>query len=170
LFESYYNRVLRITNICILQALADCINCLPGQKDVDEAIYAIESNLSKMDRGHFPHTSKSYSQLQKELDSRAENLNLASSDVVTSVQSPVKLATSAQKFNSAVSDLMDVGLEMAGQTKDTDARGMMVVSLKNVTIVSSQLLTTAKSVSSDPNAPNSHSRLTAAARLVDGIK
>ncbi|KAL1132788.1 hypothetical protein AAG570_010740 [Ranatra chinensis] len=150
----------------VTTALNNCINCLPGQKDVDDAIINIESHLTKVDRGNFPISDKPFSQLQKELDTRAENLNVASSEVVTSAQSPVKLAASAQKFNSAVSDLMDVGMEMAGQTKDTETRSQMVVSLKNVTVVSSRLLTTAKSVSADPAAPNAHSRLTAAARAV----
>ena len=78
--------------------------------------------------------------------------------------SSVKLASSAQSFGSAVSDLTNVGMEMAGQTKDSDAQGKMVLSLKNVTISSSKLLSTAKFVSNDPNAPNAHNKLTSAAR------
>lgn len=76
----------------------------------------------------------------------------------------MKLASSAQAFGTAVSDLTSVGMEMAGQTKDTEAQGNMVLSLKNVTITSSKLLSTAKFVSNDPNAPNAHSKLTTAAR------
>lgn len=57
-------------------------------------------------------------------------------------------------------------MEMAGQTKDTEARGQMVISLKNVSVVSSKLLTTAKSVSADPTLPNGKNQLAAAARAV----
>lgn len=57
-------------------------------------------------------------------------------------------------------------MEMAGQTKDTEARGQMVISLKNVSVVSSKLLTTAKTVSADPSLPNGRNQLAAAARGV----
>lgn len=40
----------------------------------------------------------------------------------------------------------------------------MVVSLKNVSLVSSKLLSTAKTVASNPTAPNAKNQLTAAAR------
>lgn len=54
---------------------------------------------------------------------------------------------------------------MAGQTQ-AETRSQMVVSLKNVSITSSKLLTTAKAVAADPNAPNAKNQLSAAARAV----
>lgn len=50
--------------------------------------------------------------------------------------------------------------------QDTEVRSQMVVSLKNVTMVSSKLLVTAKSVASNPTAPNAKNQLAAAARAV----
>lgn len=147
-------------------ALGQCIGLLPGQKDVDQVISNMESRLTQIDREGFPKSAKSYSELQDSLNSRAEIVNDATVKVVNSAHSPVKLANSAQAFGTAVTDLTNVGLEMAGQTKDTEVQGKMVNSLKNVTITSSKLLTTAKHVSNDPNAPNAHSKLTGAARAV----
>lgn len=42
----------------------------------------------------------------------------------------------------------------------------MVMSMKNVSVESSKLLTTAKSVSNDPMQPNAKNKLSAAARAV----
>lgn len=50
--------------------------------------------------------------------------------------------------------------------QDTTARGQMVISLKNVSVTSSKLLTTAKSMSADPTLPNGKNQLAAAARAV----
>lgn len=48
--------------------------------------------------------------------------------------------------------------------QDKEVQGQMVVSLKNVSMVSSKLLVTAKSVAADPSAPNAKNQLAAAAR------
>ena len=42
------------------QALNKCVGCLPGQKDVDEAIHSITDASQVLDLGEFPHSSKSY--------------------------------------------------------------------------------------------------------------
>ncbi|PNF41180.1 Talin-1 [Cryptotermes secundus] len=150
----------------VSQALNKCVGCLPGQKDVDEAIHSITDASQILDRGEFPHSNKSYGQLQQELNSAAANLNDASADVVSSVRSPTQLAASSRTFGSAFGDLLGVSMEMAGQTKDKEVQGQMVVSLKNVSMVSSKLLVTAKSVAADPSAPNAKNQLAAAARAV----
>ncbi|XP_063237314.1 talin-1 isoform X2 [Bacillus rossius redtenbacheri] len=150
----------------VSQALNKCVGCLPGQKDVDEAITTITDASQILNTGDFPRTDKSYGQLQQELNSAAANLNDASSEVVSSVRSPIQLASSSRHFSSAFGDLMGVSMEMAGQTKDVEVQGQMVVSLKNVSMVSSNLLVTAKSVAADPSAPNAKNQLAAAARAV----
>lgn len=147
-------------------ALSRTMSCLPGQRDVDSAITSIREWTTTIETGHFPHTSKSYGELQQELNHAAANLNEASSDVVVSVRSPQELASSSKEFASAFHELLNVSMEMAGQTKDTEVRGQMVHSLKNVSTVSSTLLTTAKSVSADPSLPNGKNQLAAAARAV----
>ncbi|XP_049847483.1 talin-1 isoform X1 [Schistocerca gregaria] len=150
----------------VSQSLSKCVGCLPGQKDVDEAIHSITDASMILEKGEFPVTNKSYGQLQQELNSAAANLNDASAEVVQSVHSPAQLAASSRQFGSAFGDLIGVSMEMAGQTKDKEVQGQMVVSLKNVSMSSSKLLVTAKTVAADPTAPNAKNQLTAAARGV----
>lgn len=150
----------------VSNALGRTVSCLPAQKDLDHTITEIRQWTSIVESGRFPSTNKSYGQLQQELNNAAANLNEASTEVVTSVESPVQLASSSKEFGAAYHDLLNVSMEMAGQTRDTEVRGQMVHSLKNVSTVSSTLLTTAKSVSADPHLPNGKNQLAAAARAV----
>lgn len=139
--------------------------CL-GQRDVDSAITNIIEWTATINSGRFPHTNKTYGELQQELNTAAANLNEASSVVVSSVKSPIQLSSSSKDFSAAFQDLLQVSMEMAGQTQDTDIRGQMVHSLKNVSTTSSTLLTTAKYLSADPYLPNGKNQLAAAARAV----
>ncbi|XP_050591616.1 talin-1 isoform X3 [Bombus affinis] len=149
----------------VSNALNKCVSCLPGQRDVDDAIKNIEDMTQVLSMNEFPQTNKSYGQLQSDLNNAAANLNDASSNVVSSVRSPVQLANSSKQFTNAFGDLLGVGMEMAGQTA-IETRSQMVVSLKNVSMTSSKLLGTAKSVAADPGAPNAKNQLSAAARAV----
>ncbi|XP_029174485.1 talin-1 isoform X2 [Nylanderia fulva] len=146
-------------------SLNKCVSCLPGQRDVDEAIHNIDDMAQLLNTNDFPQTSKSYGQLQSDLNNAAANLNDASSNIVSSVRSPVQLANSSRQFTNAFGDLLGVGMEMAGQTT-IETRSQVVVSLKNVTMTSGKLLVTAKSVAADPTAPNAKNQLSAAARAV----
>ncbi|KZC14531.1 Talin-1 [Dufourea novaeangliae] len=149
----------------VSNSLNKCVSCLPGQRDVDEAIKNIEDITQVLGMNEFPQTNKSYGQLQSDLNNAAANLNDASSNVVSSVRSPVQLASSSKQFTNAFGDLLGVGMEMAGQTT-IETRTQMVVSLKNVSMTSSKLLVTAKFVAADPGAPNAKNQLSAAARAV----
>lgn len=150
----------------VSQSLSQTVSCLPGQRDVDTAMVCIKEWTSVVDTGKYPPTTKSYGELQNKLNTAAANLNEASSDVVTSVRSPAQLASSSKDFSSAFYELLNVSMEMAGQTQDVEARGNMVHSIKNVLTVSSNLLYTAKSLSADPDLPNGKNQLAAAARAV----
>nr|XP_022902800.1 talin-2 isoform X2 [Onthophagus taurus] len=150
----------------ITEALDKTVSCLPGQRDVDVAITCIKEWSNIIDRNQFPTTNKSYGELQQELNTAAANLNEASADVVTSVKSPAQLASSAKDFGSAFHELLQVSMEMAGQSKDGKVQKDVVYSLKNVSTASSGLLRTAKTVSADPNLPNGKNQLQSAARAV----
>ncbi|XP_020294961.1 talin-1 isoform X2 [Pseudomyrmex gracilis] len=149
----------------VSNSLNKCVSCLPGQRDVDEALRNIDDMAQVLNMNEFPQTNKSYGQLQNDLNNAAANLNDASSNVVSSVRSPVQLANSSKQFTNAFGDLLGVGMEMAGQTA-IETRSQVVVSLKNVTMTSGKLLITAKSVAADPTAPNAKNQLSAAARAV----
>lgn len=150
----------------VSNAIGKTVSCLPGQRDVDYTLTEIREWTTVIECGSFPQTNKSYGQLQQELNNAAANLNEASTEVVTSVRNPVQLASSTKDFGLAFHDLLNVSMEMAGQTQDNQVRGEMVHSLKNISVVSSTLLNTAKSVSADPNMPNGKNQLAAAARAV----
>ncbi|KOX74764.1 Talin-1 [Melipona quadrifasciata] len=149
----------------VSNSLNKCISCLPGQRDVDDAIKNIEDMTQVLGMNEFPQTNKNYGQLQTDLNNAAVNLNDASTNVVSSVRSPVQLASSSKQFTNAFGNLLGVGMEMAGQTT-SETRSQVVVSLKNVSMTSSKLLVTAKSVAADPSAPNAKNQLSAAARAV----
>ncbi|KAK9301347.1 hypothetical protein QLX08_006276 [Tetragonisca angustula] len=149
----------------VSNSLNKCISCLPGQRDVDDAIKNIEDMTQVLGMNEFPQTNKNYGQLQTDLNNAAVNLNDASTGVVSSVRSPVQLASSSKQFTNAFGNLLGVGMEMAGQTT-SETRSQVVVSLKNVSMTSSKLLVTAKSVAADPSAPNAKNQLSAAARAV----
>lgn len=150
----------------ISKALNTTVNCLPGQKDIGNAITSIIEWSSSINLTSFPHSNKSYGELQVQLNNAAANLNDASKNVVQSVHKPDKLASSSKDFASAYKELMDVSMEMAGQTPDVTIRSEMVHSLRSVSTTSSALLTTAKSLYADPNLPNGKNQLAAAARAV----
>jgi hypothetical protein len=108
---------LTIWNLC-LQALNRTFNCLPGQKDVDEAINEIEDSAQMIQPAYgAPQSGKSYSELQTELTTMAAHLNDASGDVVSTAKYPSQLAQTSKKFSSAHGDLLKVGSEMVAQNQ-----------------------------------------------------
>ncbi|CAL7950201.1 unnamed protein product [Xylocopa violacea] len=158
----------------VSNSLNKCVSCLPGQRDVDEAIKNIEDITQVLGMNEFPQTNKSYEQLQSDLNNAVANLNDASSSVVSSVRSPVELANSSKQFTNAFRELLAVGMEIAGQAP-IETRSQMVVSLKNVSLTSSKFLVTAKSVAADPSAPAAKNQLSAStadvsARLRTGVQ
>ncbi|XP_059352131.1 talin-2-like isoform X2 [Daphnia carinata] len=159
----------RVTQIArdVSQSLSKCAGCLPGQKDVDEAIHSINSASEMLNGERYPRSDKSYHELQTMLGSAAADLNDAAGEVVgTARESPTRLAWASKTYSTSFCYMMNVGMEMAGQTKDTETRSQMIVSLKNITLVSGKLLTVAKTANADPSAPNAKNNLTAAARAV----
>lgn len=148
-------------------ALNSCVNCLPGQKDVDDTIRSITDSSQALNAREFPSSGRPYGELQAGLTEAAAGLQEATGHVVQSSRgNAAQLASSVRRFGGAFGTLLGCGLEMAGQARDAEARAQMVVSLKNVSMVSSKLLVAAKSVAADPGAPNAKNQLAAAARAV----
>ncbi|XP_065168829.1 talin-2-like isoform X5 [Atheta coriaria] len=150
----------------VTKSLEKTLACLPGQRDVDVAITCIKEWSHTINSNKFPATQKSYGELQKDLGTAANNLNAASSDVVNTARNPSQLASSSKDFSSAYHELLQVSMELAGQTQDNQTRGQMVHSLTTVSQSSSELLTIAKQFSVDPNMPNGRNQLADAARFV----
>ncbi|KAG1695569.1 Talin-1 [Nymphon striatum] len=163
------NNVHHLSNVAksVSNALNNCIGCLPGQKDVDESICSITEASQSLNSIDLPQNNKPYSKLQTELSSAASNLNSAAGNVVTSARkSTSELATSSKRYTTVFHTLLNSGMEVAGSTSDIEIRSQMVSSMKSVSMVSSKLLVTAKSVSADPHAPNAKNQLSSAARAV----
>ncbi|KAK6958939.1 talin-1 [Biomphalaria glabrata] len=151
----------------VSNALNNCVNCLPGQRDIDNAIRLITQSSQNLSNPRFPPTSKSYQEVQNDMNNAAVNLNQAASDIVSSSRVTTQhLAESTTRYSHHYEDFVHSGLVMAGVSKDLETQNQIVGGLKSVSMVSSKLMLAAKSVSADPNAPNSRNLLAQAARLV----
>ncbi|ESO89699.1 hypothetical protein LOTGIDRAFT_218488 [Lottia gigantea] len=159
----------RLTQVAksVATALSNCINCLPGQRDVDNAIQQITASSQMLANPSFPGTNKTYPEVQTDMNNSAVNLNQAASDIVTASRGATsQLATSSNRYSECYQQFVHNGLTMAGLTKDYETQNQIVGGLKSVSMVSSKLLLAAKSVSADPNAPNAKNLLAQAARAV----
>jgi talin len=115
----------------------------------------------------FPSTGRGFQEVQMNLNSRAADLNQATSDIVTAASQDDahrRVAPASDRFGSAYEEFIDGGLEMAGVTKDPNTQTQIVTGLRSVSMVSSRFLMATKSLLVDPNAPNAKNQLTQAAR------
>ncbi|XP_041983893.1 talin-1 isoform X2 [Aricia agestis] len=149
----------------VTQSIDQAMESVPSHAELDAAMEDINQTLDILNMGEFPVSDKSYGELQAELGQAAAGLSAASSDLVGAVEKG-DLPASGAAFGSSFNRLMGVSVELAGQTEDRETRTLMVTSMKTVTINSSKLLSTAKSVSQDLTRPNAKNQLTAAARAV----
>ncbi|KAK3096284.1 hypothetical protein FSP39_025308 [Pinctada imbricata] len=151
----------------VSNSLNNCVNCLPGQRDVDNAIRQITDSSQALATTQFPSTDRNFQDVQIEMNNAAVNLNQAASNIVTASRgTPQQLAESSNEYSSSYHMFVNTGLTMAGISKDSDTQNQIVGGLKSVSMVSSKLLLAAKSVSADPNAPNAKNLLQQAARAV----
>lgn len=150
----------------VTTSVTRCVECLPGQREVDEALRNVSELSEVVNLGEYPPTDKSYAQLQSELKSAADNLNRAGGEVAQAYSSPAWLATVSQNYNVVYKDMLQSALEMIGQTRDTTVQTNMINGLRGVSATSVSLLSTAKSIASDPAQPNARNQLSSASRHV----
>uniref|UniRef100_A0A452SRS1 Talin 1 n=1 Tax=Ursus americanus TaxID=9643 RepID=A0A452SRS1_URSAM len=140
----------------VTQALNRCVSCLPGQRDVDNALRAVGDASKRLlsDSVGRPgvFTPFYYSQA------------LSTELVQASRGTPQDLARASGRFGQDFSTFLEAGVEMAGQSQED--RAQVVSNLKGISMSSSKLLLAAKALSTDPAAPNLKSQLAAAARAV----
>uniref|UniRef100_A0A8C2Z0Q0 Talin 2a n=1 Tax=Cyclopterus lumpus TaxID=8103 RepID=A0A8C2Z0Q0_CYCLU len=149
----------------VSHSLNNCVNCLPGQKDVDMALKSIGEASKKLLIETMPSASKSFQEAQSELNQTAAELNQSAGEVVhASRGSSSQLAVASGKFSEDFDEFLDAGIEMAGHTQDDQVQ--VIGNLKNISMASSKLLLAAKSLSVDPAAANAKHLLAAAARAV----
>nr|XP_032800405.1 talin-2-like isoform X4 [Petromyzon marinus] len=148
-------------------ALNNCVNSLPGQKDVDSALRNINDASKRLQADSFPQSGRSYHEAQSGLTQAAAGLNQATGRVVhASHGSSRELATASGRFGRDFSDFLDAGIEMAGLTQTKEDQVQVIGNLKNISVSSSKLLMAAKSMVIDPAAPNVKNQLASAARAV----
>lgn len=151
----------------VSHSLNNCVNCLPGQKDVDMALKSIGEASKKLLIETIPPASKSFQEAQGELNQTAADLNQSAGEVVyASRGSSGQLAEASGKFSQDFDEFLDAGIEMAGHTQKKDDQVQVIGNLKNISMASSKLLLAAKSLSVDPAAGNAKNLLAAAARAV----
>uniref|UniRef100_A0A8D3D7V4 Talin 2a n=1 Tax=Scophthalmus maximus TaxID=52904 RepID=A0A8D3D7V4_SCOMX len=149
----------------VSHSLNNCVNCLPGQKDVDMALKSIGEASKKLLIETIPPASKSFQEAQSDLNQTAADLNQSAGEVVhASRGSSTQLAVASGKFSEDFDEFLDAGIEMAGHTQDDQVQ--VIGNLKNISMASSKLLLAAKSLSVDPAAANAKNLLAAAARAV----
>ncbi|KAJ8412908.1 hypothetical protein AAFF_G00104900 [Aldrovandia affinis] len=151
----------------VSHSLNNCVNCLPGQKDVDMALKSIGEASKKLLVENLPPCTKSFQEAQSELNQTAAGLNHSAGEVVhASRGTSSQLAVASGQFSEDFDEFLDAGIEMAGHTQCKEDQIQVIGNLKNISMASSKLLLAAKSLSVDPGAANAKNLLTAAARAV----
>ncbi|XP_069018145.1 talin-2 isoform X2 [Embiotoca jacksoni] len=151
----------------VSHSLNNCVNCLPGQKDVDMALRSIGEASKKLLVDFLPPCSKTFQEAQTDLNHTAAELNHSAGEVVHSSRgTSSQLAAASGKFSQDFDEFLDAGVEMAGHTQSKDDQIQVIGNLKNISMASSKLLLAAKSLSVDPGAANAKNLLAVAARAV----
>uniref|UniRef100_A0A8C5U321 Talin 1 n=1 Tax=Malurus cyaneus samueli TaxID=2593467 RepID=A0A8C5U321_9PASS len=157
----------------VSQALNRCVNCLPGQRDVDAAIRMVgeasKRLLSDSVNFHPPISThlSSFQEAQSQLNQAAAGLNQSANELVQASRgTPQDLAKSSGKFGHDFNEFLQAGVEMASQSPNKEDQAQVVSNLKSISMSSSKLLLAAKALSADPAAPNLKNQLAAAARAV----
>ncbi|KAK7891552.1 hypothetical protein WMY93_023515 [Mugilogobius chulae] len=151
----------------VSHSLNNCVNCLPGQKDVDMALRSIGEASKKLLVDMLPPCNKTFQVAQSDLNNSAAELNHSAGEVVHSSRGTSgQLAAASGKFSKDFDEFLDAGIEMAGHTQSKDDQIQVIGNLKNISMASSKLLLAAKSLSVDPGAANAKNLLAVAARAV----
>ncbi|KAG8131388.1 hypothetical protein E2320_017964 [Naja naja] len=151
----------------VSQALNRCVNCLPGQRDVDAAIRTVGEASKKLLADSFPPSTQNFQEAQSQLNQAAAGLNQSANELVQASRgTPQDLAKASGKFGQDFNEFLQAGVEMAGQSQSKEAQGQLVSNLKGISLSSSKLLLAAKALSADPAAPNLKNQLAAAARYM----
>ncbi|NXC08622.1 TLN1 protein, partial [Orthonyx spaldingii] len=151
----------------VSQALNRCVNCLPGQRDVDAAIRMVGEASKRLLSDSFPPSTKSFQEAQSQLNQAAAGLNQSANELVQASRgTPQDLAKSSGKFGHDFNEFLQAGVEMASQSPNKEDQAQVVSNLNSISMSSSKLLLAAKALSADPAAPNLKNQLAAAARAV----
>ncbi|XP_076020392.1 talin-1 isoform X2 [Genypterus blacodes] len=151
----------------VSQALNRSVNCLPGQRDVDNALRTVGESSKSLLADSFPSSGRSFQEVQAQLNDVAANLNQSANEVVQASRGTTQdLARSTSKFGHDFSNFLEAGVDMAGTSQSKEDQTQVVFNLKTISMSSSKLLLAAKALTTDPSSPNLKNQLAAAARAV----
>ncbi|XP_049628847.1 talin-1 isoform X1 [Suncus etruscus] len=151
----------------VTQALNRCVSCLPGQRDVDNALRAVGDASKRLLSNSLPPSTGTFQEAQSWLNEAAAGLNQAATELVQASRgTPQDLARASGRFGRDFSTFLEAGVEMAAQAPSQEDQAQVVSNLKGISMSSSKLLLAAKALSTDPAAPNLKTQLAAAARAV----
>ncbi|XP_035989491.1 talin-1 [Fundulus heteroclitus] len=151
----------------VSQALNRCVNALPGQRDVDNAIRTVGEASRSLLADSFPSSGRSFQDIQAQLNEKAAGLNQSANEVVQASRGTTQdLARATSKFGQDFSNFLGAGVDMAGTSQSKEDQTQVVSNLKTISMSSSKLLLAAKVLSTDPSSPNLKNQLAAAARAV----
>lgn len=151
----------------VSQALNRCVNCLPGQRDVDNALRTVGEASKTLLSDSFPSSGRPFQEVQAHLNEVAAGLNQSANEVVQASRGTTQdLARATGKFGKDFSNFLEAGVDMAGRSQSKEDQTQVVSNLKTISMSSSKLLLAAKALSTDPNSPNLKNQLAAAARAV----
>uniref|UniRef100_A0A4W6DCM6 Talin 2 n=1 Tax=Lates calcarifer TaxID=8187 RepID=A0A4W6DCM6_LATCA len=146
----------------VSHSLNNCVNCLPGQKDVDMALRSIGEASKKLLVDILPPCSKTFQEAQTDLNHTAAELNHSAGEVVHSSRgTSSQLAAASGKFSQDFDEFLDAGIE--GTHKEDQIQ--VIGNLKNISMASSKLLLAAKSLSVDPGAANAKNLLAVGSKM-----
>uniref|UniRef100_A0A8C9ZM00 Talin 1 n=1 Tax=Sander lucioperca TaxID=283035 RepID=A0A8C9ZM00_SANLU len=102
----------------VSQALNRCVNCLPGQRDVDNAIRTVGEASKTLLGDSFPSSGRSFQEVQAQLNEVAAGLNQSANEVVQASRGTTQdLARATSKFGQDFSNFLDAGVDMAGTSQ-----------------------------------------------------
>uniref|UniRef100_A0A670Z4S2 Talin 1 n=1 Tax=Pseudonaja textilis TaxID=8673 RepID=A0A670Z4S2_PSETE len=102
----------------VSQALNRCVNCLPGQRDVDAAIRTVGEASKRLLADSFPPSAQNFQEAQSQLNQAAAGLNQSANELVQASRgTPQDLAKASGKFGQDFNEFLQAGVEMAGQSQ-----------------------------------------------------
>ena len=151
----------------IAQSLYECVNCLPGQKDIDDVINSLAEYSSILYSASLklsPISGQNLAQYQSELNQIALKLNQASNQIcLDSKFSSQNLNQSTAEFTHSFDSFVQSSLSIGASIQSAEP---VIKNLRQLYSNSNKLLHSAKSVLADPNALTSRQQLLYAIKQV----
>ncbi|KRZ04679.1 Talin-1 [Trichinella zimbabwensis] len=152
-------------------SLNSCVNCLPGQQDVDSAVRGVTSLLEMISLDKLTPSVRSSAEVQDDLHRCASMLTEVTNRLVSAtIRQQPHLGGVADEFLSCLRRLVTVAMELIHHCPDPSLREQMLQVLRVVVDQAIRLLLAVKAYGVNPNAANAKQQLTFAARsLTDSI-